>query len=84
MSKEFIVLIPTDYVNAKSVAKSFENKTFNSLGSIGDEIVKGLLSEDDNDEQERVLVFSVNGFTKAINYDEVNMSNYITTNVFVE
>jgi hypothetical protein len=82
MKKEFVVLIPVDFDNAKEVANAFIGQTFNSVGLIANKVT-AILTNDTEDEDEKVLVYSVENFVRALNRQDINMEGYFAANVFV-
>jgi hypothetical protein len=82
MKKEFVVLIPVDFDNAKEIANVFIGQTFNSIGEIAHKVT-AVLVNDEEDEDEQVLVYSVEALIKALNNQDINMEGYFAANVFV-
>ena len=81
--KEFIVLIPVDFKKSYEVAQAFMGKEFKQLGDVATSITEAL-TEDESEEDEEVLVYSIEGFARAINNQEFeSMSNYYTASVYV-
>lgn len=84
MLREYIVLIPVDFENSKEVALKNKGEVFVKLGDVAERITAELIGEDE-DEAERVLVYSVEGFANACNEQEFeSLSNYWMARVFVQ
>jgi hypothetical protein len=81
-SKLFFILIPVAFTNAKQVAEDFKNMEFNSLSEVPEVITKALVQEEEAEEEEKVLVMSVNSFTEFYNESE-SATEYFISPVYV-
>lgn len=82
MKKEYIVLIPTSFNNAKEIAFDFKGKEFKSLGEACN-AVTDVLTNDEDEEDEEVLVYTTDFFVEGCNSQEINLENYFISNVFI-
>ena len=83
MITEFIVLIPTHFENAKNVANQFDGAVFGEISN-AIKCLSDTLTNDEDEENEEVLVYATQRFSKALNDGDINVNNYFVTNIFID
>ena len=83
MIREYVVLIPLHFDNAKIVADKFRAKTFDEMSNAL-KCITDTLTNDEVEENEEVLVYAIQRFLEALNDETIYADDYFLTNIFIE
>lgn len=83
MEKHYVILIPVPFINSSEVAKEFMGTEHPTLGEAITKITDALTNEE-GEEDEKVLVYKIEAFAEACNNQEFNnLVEYFLTTIII-